>query len=587
MGKLTDSPSPSLYRRIIYAYDDLGSVKSTAEACGASEVTVRRVLITEGLWSSRVSVKVEELRQQGKSVQEIASELCVSVKAVEAYLPYSRGMYGQEPTDDSVRSKEYRERVSDAQKGVRSLKGEHYPEAGSEAELGPGHELKPEAERVPAAKPEPEREPEEKPGQEIPKVSEESGPDSGSGQPEPEKDPVPVLRLHLELTEDPLFARTPGLGLDERELETFLALAKAEKGISRDILVPADMNLHALHYAIQRLFGWRNSHLHRFSLTDADFSEVTGGRFGPYEGLCGALFRFPDDDYSDIYWDDDYDENISIKSWLRRKYRRPYRCGAICDTLYGNRMNVGEFRSHFPEISDQDTLKNIEDKIYFEDELNALSERLSVGELFLPADTEAGDINVWKTDVQDSLSRLESERREWNVDEIQAEISAAELKKWRESQAQLEDIVQQNPKNYRSAVRRQTGYSYEESVKQHKQMINFWEERCDELIFDWEIRLKPRFHDLYYFYDYGDDWCVKITAVEELQDVPEGVNWDDNAVCVAADGLNVTDDCGGIDGYLEMLETIHGTDKDEAESMRNWARMMGWTGRKSTPEKML
>lgn len=31
--------------------------------------------------------------------------------------------------------------------------------------------------------------------------------------------------------------------------------------ITRDILIPADMPLHNLHYAIQKLFGFQNSHL--------------------------------------------------------------------------------------------------------------------------------------------------------------------------------------------------------------------------------------------------------------------------------------------------------------------------------------
>ena len=47
------------------------------------------------------------------------------------------------------------------------------------------------------------------------------------------------------------------------------------------------------------------------------------------------------------------------------------------------------------------------------------------------------------------------------------------------------------------------------------------------------------------------------------------------------------DDVGGVGGYVNFLETIHGDNPEEAREMREWARMQGWTGRKSKPENML
>ena len=35
-------------------------------------------------------------------------------------------------------------------------------------------------------------------------------------------------------------------------------------------------------------------------------------------------FRFPCEDYEDIYWDDDYKASMSVKNWLRKKYTGPY-----------------------------------------------------------------------------------------------------------------------------------------------------------------------------------------------------------------------------------------------------------------------
>ena len=89
-----------------------------------------------------------------------------------------------------------------------------------------------------------------------------------------------VYHLHLELQErDGNSQRCcgPERYFAPEEWEEFLRLAKAERGISRDILVPGDMNLHALHYAIQQAFGWQNSHLHRFLLGEEDYDRRETG----------------------------------------------------------------------------------------------------------------------------------------------------------------------------------------------------------------------------------------------------------------------------------------------------------------------
>ncbi len=58
-------------------------------------------------------------------------------------------------------------------------------------------------------------------------------------------------------------------------------------------------------------------------------------------------------------------------------------------------------------------------------------------------------------------------------------------------------------------------------------------------------------------------------------------------ICVDADTLPVCDDVGGIYGYCNMLEVLHGEDLEEKESMKEWAKGMGWTGRKINPPNIL
>ena len=104
-------PKDDLYNRIIREYKKCGSVKQTALNVGTSLVRAQRVLITEGLWSSETSDAVYELYVQGKTVQEIADELHVSVKTVQAYLPYSKGFYSSSnKSTEAKRSDRYRNR---------------------------------------------------------------------------------------------------------------------------------------------------------------------------------------------------------------------------------------------------------------------------------------------------------------------------------------------------------------------------------------------------------------------------------------------------------------------------------------------
>ena len=74
---------------------------------------------------------------------------------------------------------------------------------------------------------------------------------------------------------------------------------------------------------------------------------------------------------------------------------------------------------------------------------------------------------------------------------------------------------------------------------------------------------------------------------EELREVLAYVDAKEKPRCTAADGLNVVDDVGGIGGLQEMLSTLEGDEPEEKESMREWARGMGWTGRMSKPENIL
>lgn len=93
-----------------------------------------------------------------------------------------------------------------------------------------------------------------------------------------------AMRLKLELQ-----------GVDEECLAVLRQFCGAKEGYSREILAPAEMTLHGLHYAIMRLFGWLNGHLHRFSLPQKNMDAFTQGEFSKYLNMVGLYFRSPVD----------------------------------------------------------------------------------------------------------------------------------------------------------------------------------------------------------------------------------------------------------------------------------------------------
>ena len=306
-----------LYQKVIADYRITNSVKKTAQNVGTSLVRAQRILITEGLWSSHTSEQVGELFRKGMTTSEIAKQLVISEKTVQAYLPYTRTEtgYGECRSYNSKKSEDYRRRMyiaADSQVSnkfdeiVRQSK-QHDEPAGT-IRVMTEHELLQVQKKLD--------------GERIKKKESEEMSDQKYS----------VLKLCLSLN------------LEETDVKDRVVLnryGKVKQGIIREILVPADITLHALHYVIQRAFGWQNSHLHQYLLPEEVFQKMTGGKNRPdeygrtlYDGkltdwidLCGVYFRFPCDDYEDIYWDDDYKQGVSIKTWFRKKYTAPYSYG--------------------------------------------------------------------------------------------------------------------------------------------------------------------------------------------------------------------------------------------------------------------
>lgn len=397
-----------------------------------------------------------------------------------------------------------------------------------------------------------------------------------------------IFKLHLELV----------LGrINEKDKKLLKKHGKAQQGISRDMLVRGDMTLHALHYAIQRAFGWENSHLHRFSFTTETFNLLTEGSingdddrkswFKQYDGSvlkwverCGTYFRFPTEDMDDLYWDDDYNGEISIKSWLRRKYTRNYYYGGDSEHFVNARREAFRFvQENKKRITEGLTVGKAGEEMIFEHDPNELMERLRISEIFIPAGVEEPSVGILSTQDANRKNLYEKSRGKYT--------------------------------NRGMPIQKNEPLYYDDIP---------WSED--------DVPVLPVTHELRYFYDYGDSWEVRIRctdayyvndrfddndggfviaimddkkAIEDMRiynyldermDGEEAQNIATvqqlgNPICIGLDGLSVMDDVGGIYGYLSFLEELHEGEPEEREENKIWSRGMGWTGRLGKAKNVL
>ena len=483
------------------------SLRDTAKAMQLSRTKVRKILITMGAIESDITERALALREKGYARDEIADELGVSAATLSTYMPYGERVYNrEEKTKNAIRVKNClaRQVIAAENQVSRGMK--------KEKKLISGNDEQAEKERM----------------MEIEEMKDRK-----------------VLKLHLEL-----------MDFDEEELEVLRKYGRAQNGISRDILVPAEMPLHNLHYAIQKAFGWQNSHLHQFRYEEELFDGLFDDRFITWMAFCGLYFRFPSDDVEDDYfWDDDYEEGYSFKSWLRSKYTGPYYYGGKREHFMMAQMRarifleenktveIGpSFDEHLAGKKGRTSYK-IEEvtmeamKSYFIGGMNELLERVPVGQLIGMEQTNSEELTAC---VKDALLSYN-----------------ANLKKLAEGIQRKADL---------GALLEATDYP-----------------------------VLPLSDCLIYRYDYGDDWTVKISVVGEVEgELRDRVLKEERPICVAADGLPVMDDAGGVHGYCEFLKMVKGQGKDAGrgafesrEDAKAWGRMMGWTGRMSKAENIL
>lgn len=486
-----------LYQRIIAAYKQTGSVDRTAELCDTYAIKVRKVLITEGLWHSKKSDAVNALREKGYSVAEIADTLGMDEKNVQFYLPYTENNLSSDKSSSSARVRDYRERKR------KTAEGNLFREEREKEQRQKRQGILLNEKQKNNAFHESDRSERKKYGKEL-----------WSG-----------YQLHIELVRNAYASEeedAEDIFSDVQDPSALRALLKTRNGISRDVIVPGKMSLHQLSYVIQELFGFMNSHLHHFSLPKALFQQLTDGEVSNWAEMCGVYLHVPvEEDFSDLYWDDNYREGKSFKTWRRSKYIGEQPNYAVGETYIDSMRLLKEEMDWIREMMEEEgddrsfqdlSLEEYKREYVMSGEINMLLERLKIEDLFFLDRLDPSDIDAWRDVMRDqiniSLSYLEAFRKTKSFRSLEEAMGI--LRMMRADQSVLDQAIWRD----RNKVKEYYGRNPDTILEDIEAEIQRLEWQIGNAMHVFDPPVDPVTDTLYYNYDYGDNWFFRITCKE-------------------------------------------------------------------------
>lgn len=96
---------------IVKLYKQDLPLKEIARRTDVNYQKVRKILITLGLYESEHSAYIRNRQKDGASLEMIAAELGLTIKALNTHMPYSKGMYNAEyPSRNALTIRRHRER---------------------------------------------------------------------------------------------------------------------------------------------------------------------------------------------------------------------------------------------------------------------------------------------------------------------------------------------------------------------------------------------------------------------------------------------------------------------------------------------
>lgn len=96
-------------QELIDLYRRHKSLLRVAKETGMSQAKAKKILVGVGAYSTPKIKKIREMYSRGYGAEEIAKTLQIGVKAVNAYLPYTKGMYNTDnPTKNAENLRKWR-----------------------------------------------------------------------------------------------------------------------------------------------------------------------------------------------------------------------------------------------------------------------------------------------------------------------------------------------------------------------------------------------------------------------------------------------------------------------------------------------
>jgi hypothetical protein len=470
-------------QEVLKSYKKTASLQKAADELKMSYAKVRKILITLGEYKTNFSLEVGKRRSMGKSISEIAAELNTSTNRVTAFLPYEKNLYtGPELTTDAKKSKVYRKRINIAREKFvnRAINKDEKRNLSIREEKFMTNEC---YNNINALK---------------------------------------TVHLHLELINDLL---------DDAEKAILRKYGESSTGdsISRNILIPSDMPLHNLHYAIQRLFGWQNSHIRRFILPGEIYNRLTAGTVKGWIDLVGILFQPPGECEHDVFWDDDY-QSGSIKTWLKKKYTGPYFFQGIMEDFDRAQNDIKQLIERFPILEVRES---------FSDYMNRSKGKDKKKPRIIK---KAPLIELTLEEMNNSISM------EGGTESLLERLEVAAVLAFKDDFVVCSD-------NDIFPVTNKLIYNYDFG---DNWIVTITKEKdCKELLQKGYI------------------------SKEELLDAEAAVLTKHKPVCIHKDGVFVLDDVGGLHGFISFLKEIYeGEDKEERNNYKAWAQSLGWSERK-------
>ena len=621
--------------------EDSRSLNETAEHFNITRSKVLKMLITMGVYSTAVSEKAQEMRSKGMSVKEIAAQLGVSTGTVSSNLPYEDEIHGSDCATDHARAmREYRayERMQKERQVQNQAENQEQNRSEERKDNVVSDDWKKDLDsklsftvtdsrrqrithkmaeesgfleksraileangiEVMSMNREERREVLRMKLKKLGRLTEEETLELGEfpgamndrnildlieiyGKELP-YEPCEMMRLHLELVSD----------FDDEEKEIMHRYGEMEGNtISRDVLISEDLPLYALHYVIQRAFGWQNSHLHRFYLSRERVEKLTEST-EQWMHQVGVIYRSPFMDENAEFWADDY-EGGSFKNWLRKKYTGP--CVSQCreEGLIESRESLKWF--------DIEKEYYVEYGYYGNKEKEAVPLRCSPvldwdGKKNDPpeADEYVHKFRVEVTKARDLPMSVLNRIFDRGAFDILERLTVAEVLAAR---------------NMHCSDDFQRG----EYVCTYQDMLNDGlDEVIDEILESGtdapmsQPYVYPFTDELFYQYDFGDNWQIRITGSRNCSDLVEGGKITQDMldksnvkarvtyrpVLLARDGEMLVDNVGGASGMAEFIRSINTLQRGErndndmtAAQLKAWAKSLGWHRDNSTDFNLL